>query len=178
MTRAGVRSDEAPVTRPDARAVARLDRAVRQAFLLLDALDRRTLSTLSPPLSNAQYHALAALALVPTQTLGELAARLLCDKANASGLIDRLSEAGLATRVRDPRDKRRVALSLTPLGRETLDRATRLRLGTLQRTLAPLGDGGTAATYEALARLVELLQEAVSGEQEQAVSGEQEAADA
>lgn len=147
--------------------VPRIDRAIRESFILLDALDRRTLSAITPPLTTAQYHTLAALAQVPVQSLGDLAARRLCDKANVSGLLDRLTALGLATRTRDPLDKRRVELSLTPAGREVLERATWARSAALTRALAPLDVTGLSATQHALERIVALLQSAVSAGQEQ-----------
>ena len=146
--------------------VERVDRAIRQAFILLDALDRRTLSRIQPALSNAQFHALAALDLVPSQSLTDLAARRLCDKANASGLIDRLTEVGLASRERDARDKRRVSLSLTPQGRAVLAKARDARLAALGRALAPLESGGLTRTQHAIERVVALLQAAVAEIQE------------
>lgn len=152
--------------------LARIDRAIRQAFILLDALDRRTLGAVSPALTTAQYHALTALALAPSQNLGELAARLLCDKANASGLIDRLSEQGLATRTRDPADKRRVALDLTPAGRDVLARAALARGAALHRALAPLTDSGLRDAEGVLEHVVDLLQSAVTDAQEATAAGE------
>lgn len=148
-------------------AVDRIDQAIREAFILLDALDRRTLATITPALTTAQYHTLAALAQVPSQSLGDLAARRLCDKANVSGLIDRLAEQGLATRLRDPNDKRRVALSLTPQGREVLAKATRVRSAALNRALLSLQASGLGDTQHVLQRLVELLQAAVAASQDQ-----------
>lgn len=142
--------------------VMRIDRAVRQSFILLDALDRRTLAGITPALTTAQYHALAALATAPSQSLGELAGRLFCDKANASGLVDRLIAQGLATRVRDPGDKRRVALNLTPAGHDVLDRATWARSAALNRALSPLDITALTATHHAMEHMVALLQAAVA----------------
>lgn len=152
----------ARIGRVDASAMAQIDRAIRQSFILLDALDRRTLSAIAPPLTTAQYHALAALSQAPVQSLGDLAARLLCDKANASGLLDRLTALGLATRTRDRADKRRVALSLTPAGRDALERATWARSAALTSALLSLDVAEVTATRHALDRLVALLQTAVA----------------
>jgi len=137
-----------------------IDGAIREGYILLDALDRRTLAALRPPLTPAQYHALAGLASQPTQNLGELAGRLLCDRANASGLIERLVVLGLADRVADPRDRRRVILSLTPAGQEALRAAAEARRLALQRVLASLEDAGAAGLEADLSRLVTLLRAA------------------
>ena len=158
------RPETGTISEREAGAVASIDRAIRDAFIYLEALDRRTLAGITPRLTTAQYHALAALALTPTQSLGALATRLLCDKANASGLVDRLSALGLVDRVRDPHDRRRVALSLTPAGQEALAQARHARAAALLRALAPLEVAGLTTMTEALQRLVALLQSAVEDE--------------
>ena len=148
----------------DSGAVMLIEQAIRDAYVYLEALDRRTLARVVPQLTTAQYRALAALALEETQSLGELATRLLCDKANASGLVNRLSALGLVQRRRDPDDARRVALSLTPWGREALALAKHARATALLRALIPLEMGGLTTMTEALERLVDLLQAAVEDE--------------
>ena len=147
-----------------AATVTQIDRAIRDAFILLEALDRRTLAGVATRLTTAQYHTLAALAVVPTQSLGELAERRLCDKANVSGLVDKLVDAGLVHRARDPADGRRVALSLTGEGHKLLARATHARTEALLHALAPLEAPGLTTAGEHLTRLVALLRVAVQEE--------------
>jgi DNA-binding MarR family transcriptional regulator len=113
-------------------------RAIAVAFIYLEALDRATFSSLTPPLTTAQYHALAALAEAPQQSLGSLAKRLLCDKANASGIVDRLEILRLVTRIRAASDRRRVSLSLTPLGVEVLAEASERRAAILHDAFSPI----------------------------------------
>lgn len=134
-----------------------LARDTATAFIHLEALDRKTLAAADPPLTPAQYHALVALSSVPAQSLNGLAARLLCDKANASKMMDRLSALGLATRTADPADARRVVLCLTPAGRAALDRATGLRVAALRGAFAPLQSDELRAMSRQLATLVALL---------------------
>lgn len=148
----------------DAGAVMLIEQAIRDAYVYLEALDRRTLAGVIPQLTSAQYRALAALSLEETQSLSELAVRLLCDKANASGLVSRLNALGLVQRRRDPADARRVALSLTARGREALSRAKHARATALLRALLPPEIGGLTTMTEALERLVDLLQAAVEDE--------------
>ncbi len=50
-------------------------------------------------------------------TIGNMAKYLSCTPATASGVIDSLEKKGLIMRSRDPEDRRRVHLSLTPTGR-------------------------------------------------------------
>ncbi len=151
------RSDCMAELLPRAGATESIDLLIRKAALLLETLDRSTLAAVSPPLTVAQYHALVALSRVPEQSLSDLAARLLCAKANASGLVDRLETLGLVNRHRDTRDGRRVALSLTPAGRDLLDQALRARAAALLRALAPAGLDGLTSLMHELHRLIALL---------------------
>jgi len=146
----------------DAGVVMGIDSAIRAAFIHLDALDRRALSNIMPPITPAQYHVLAALAMQPTQNLGGVAARTLRDKSNASGLVGRLMEQGLVDRVRDPVDGRRVMLSLTPAGRDVLTRATQARMAALRRALTPLELTGLTTIAKRLDQLTDLLRAAVA----------------
>jgi DNA-binding MarR family transcriptional regulator len=57
----------------------------------------------------------------PGMTAAQLAALLHVDPGTMSATLKRLEERGLIERRRDPRDKRRLMLGLSPLGR-TLDR--------------------------------------------------------
>ncbi len=150
------------VAEDDARVTMSIDSAIRAAFIHLDALDRRALSSIMPPTTPAQYQVLAALAMQPTQNLGGVAARTLRDKSNASGLVARLMEQGLVDRARDPVDGRRVMLSLTPAGRDVLTRATQARMTALLRALTPLESTGLTTMAEHLGQLADLLQDAVT----------------
>lgn len=131
--------------------------AIASAFLHLEAIDRQALGRCRQPLTNAQFHALVALAQNPGKSLGELAARLLCDKANASGIVDRLTAMGLATRVRDSLDGRRVVLTLTPAGKSALGEARTLRSEALSRAFATLSTEQRVALGRQFTDLVALL---------------------
>ena len=146
----------------DLAAVRHINVAIREAFIYLDALDRRALAGITPPIMPSQYYALAALAAAPSQSLGQLAVRLLCDKANASGLVDRLQAVGLVDRERDPLDGRRVKLALTPAGFDVLAQATTARSTALLSALQSLQAEGLQATDARLVELVGLLRTAVS----------------
>jgi DNA-binding MarR family transcriptional regulator len=134
-----------------------IGRDIATAFIYLEALDRQTLAGGDPPLTTAQYHALVALSAAPAPSLAELARRLLCDKANASKLMDRLLTLGLATRTPDMEDARKVVLGLTPAGHAALVQATRLRSAALGNVFAPLQGEGLQDMQRHLATLVALL---------------------
>ncbi|HEY7983790.1 MAG TPA: MarR family winged helix-turn-helix transcriptional regulator [Ktedonobacterales bacterium] len=136
--------------------VTQIDEAIRESFLLLDALDRRTLGRLTPSLTCAQYHALVALELLPGASLTALAAKLLCAKANASGIVERLAEDRLVRKEDDPRDARRIRVWLTPRGVEVLAIAKRARHDALTAELAALRRGNDLSLDE-LARMMRLM---------------------
>ncbi|HLJ67797.1 MAG TPA: MarR family transcriptional regulator [Chloroflexota bacterium] len=141
---------------------------VAAVFLRLEALDRSVLGALPRPVTTAQYHALMALAVTPNQSLGALARRLLCDKANASGLVDRMAAAGLVERLPDDTDRRRVVLRLTPDGYAILAAAVRARRDTLARVLGGQDDlHGAAAALRRLAARLENETHPVSEEEQQ-----------
>lgn len=104
-----------------------LSQLVSRCFIWMEALDRRALRTVTPPLTTPQYHALAALARKPDLSLGDLAAQLLTVKSNASGIVDRLEDMGLCESNQDPVDARRIRLSLTTVGTATLRHAHEAR---------------------------------------------------
>jgi DNA-binding MarR family transcriptional regulator len=149
------------LTQPDTVALAEpaqhIGRDIATAFIYLEALDRQTLAGGDPPLTTAQYHALVALSAAPAPSLGELARRLLCDKANASKLMDRLVALDLATRTPNTQDARKVVLGLTPAGHAALAQATRLRAAALGKAFAPLQGEGLQDVQHQLATLVALL---------------------
>ncbi|MGB9111110.1 MAG: MarR family transcriptional regulator [Acidimicrobiales bacterium] len=53
---------------------------------------------------------------------GEIGQHLLVSTGTMTNRLDKLEEAGLVKRLRDPQDRRGVLVELTPDGRETLDR--------------------------------------------------------
>ncbi len=140
-----------------------VDQFIWRSFIYLEALDRRTLGALDPPLTSAQYHALGALERAPGEGLGDLAARLLCAKATASDLIDRLVRLGLVSRQRADQDARRLILTLTHAGQAALDAARQARQAALVQALAPASPPDQVAMARALAQLAALLQAAALG---------------
>ncbi len=140
-----------------------VDQLIWRSFIYLEALDRRTLGALDPPLTSAQYHALGALELAPGNSLGDLAARLLCAKATASDLIDRLARLGLVSRQRADQDARRLVLTLTHSGQAALAAARLARLAALRQALTTASPPDQVAMARALAQLTALLQAAVLG---------------
>lgn len=70
----------------------------------------------------ARFEVLAQLYRVETGlAMKELSARLMVSKGNVTGLIDRMQDAGLIERRRDPTDGRAQIVSLTAKGRKLFD---------------------------------------------------------
>ncbi len=67
-----------------------------------------------------------------------LARESLLSTGAMTNRIDRLEEKGLVSRAEDPRDRRSVLVTLTPAGRELVDRAIEARLKVANHQLAEL----------------------------------------
>lgn len=120
------------------------------------AIERRLDEALEAvELSTPKYSALTKLAEAGEPlALSELAARLTCVRSNITQLVDRLEADGLVRRVEDPKDRRSVRATLTPLGKER-QAAGALRVQELRAVVAETLAG---IECEALERALILLQ--------------------
>ena len=57
-------------------------------------------------------------------SMGELSDRLMVSNGNVTGLVDRLVEEGLVTRVPSPQDRRQSRVTLAPAGKRSFDAMT------------------------------------------------------
>ena len=81
--------------------------------------------------------------------LGELATEFGCDKANITGLVDRIAKRGLLERIGDKQDRRVIRVQLTAKGRRLVRRLKQrleIRLGDLDLPLETTADIITAIT--------------------------------
>jgi DNA-binding MarR family transcriptional regulator len=83
---------------------------------------------------------LNAIALADGASQQELGGHLGLDPSGLVGAIDELERMGLVERGRDPADRRRYALALTPEGTATLGRARRLVSDSARELLGVLDD--------------------------------------
>lgn len=115
---------------PDYEALAAFRHALRK-FLGFSAAAARASGLTTP-----QHQALLAIKGSPgggPVSVGELAGRLVLRPHSAVGLVDRLAARKLVRRSRDPVDRRRVRVRLTPRGEALLERLSAAHCGELRR---------------------------------------------
>lgn len=107
------------------------------------------IADLTPP----QFAALAKLADVGETSQNQLGSLIAMDAATVKGVIDRLKARGLVELSRHDVDKRRLLVSLTPQGRETVERLIPLAETITAETLAPLSRKEATTLLKLLSRI-------------------------
>jgi DNA-binding MarR family transcriptional regulator len=122
---------------------------LRKAHQRHVAIFAARIADLTPP----QFAALAKLADVGEASQNQLGSLVAMDAATVKGVIDRLSARGLVDLTRHDGDRRRVMVSLTARGRETVAQLTPLALDVTAQTLQPLSAKEAANLLRLLARI-------------------------
>ncbi len=140
--------------RPESTAPGPLANRLRVAMIHLG----RQLRHQDPPgMSVTQHLALATVAKRGQMAIGDLAEAERLPSSAATRLADRLEEAGLVVRSRDPHDRRGVQLVITEAGRRMVEERRTAGNAWLAERLSLLSDaerGGLAAALDVVDRVV------------------------
>ena len=107
------------------------------------------IADLTPP----QFAALAKLRDVGETSQNQLGQLIAMDAATVKGVIDRLKARGFVELTRHEVDKRRLLVSLTPEGREAVERLIPLAQKITEETLSPLSAKEIPVFMKLLAKL-------------------------
>lgn len=107
-------------------------------------------------LTAAQFNVLNVLARTEAGlSQRELGDRLVVDRSNVTGLLDRLEKAGWVRRTDDPKDRRIYRVSLTPSGRRIWRQVCPRYDAVLGQVVAGINDRRAKETHALLAQLQE-----------------------
>jgi DNA-binding MarR family transcriptional regulator len=139
---------------PDVLEVA--DRLHSAAIHLLRRVRRQDLATGEGP---ARLSALSLLVFGGPMTPGQLAAAEQVKPPTMTRIVAGLERSGLARRISDSSDARRVRIQATPKGTRLLQRGRKMRIEYLAKQLNGLTEKDLAAVDEVVEILGQLLQE-------------------
>jgi DNA-binding MarR family transcriptional regulator len=119
-------------------------------------LDTTLGDLLETDVTMAQLKALAVIQRQPKCSIGRLSAQLGVGPAAASLLVDKLARSGLAYRVRDPVDGRRVMVQATPDGADLVNRIRQGGHALLENWVGQLADDDLIALNQGVRALAAL----------------------
>jgi len=122
---------------------------LRKAHQRHVAIFASKVADLTPP----QFAALAKLADVGETSQNQLGTLVAMDAATVKGVIDRLKARGLVELTKHDVDKRRLMVSLTAEGRETIERLIPLAEEITAETLQPLSPKEAMTLLKLLSRI-------------------------
>jgi MarR family transcriptional regulator, lower aerobic nicotinate degradation pathway regulator len=104
-------------------------------------------------LTTTQWAALSKLREIQPTSQNQLGRETAMDVATIKGVVDRLVARNLVQTAPDTRDGRRLILSLTPEGEETLVRNLATARAVTEETLSPLTSGERMMLIELLTKI-------------------------
>jgi DNA-binding MarR family transcriptional regulator len=122
---------------------------LRKAHQRHVAIFAARIGDLTPP----QFAALAKLRDVGETSQNQLGALIAMDAATIKGVIDRLKARGYVELAKHEGDKRRLMVSLTPAGRDAVEKLVPLAAQITAETLAPLSAKEAVTFLRLLAKL-------------------------
>src|SRR5437870_11274247 len=152
------------ITNPDTAAAPKIPQLPEEliastTFLLKRlgfAAKERTMKAYEGTGLHPYHHAiLLVLGESAADTQGSIADALGYDRGQLVGLLDELEERGLVERRRDPNDRRRHVVRLTPDGKKALQKLRALAKRIEDEFLAPLSEAERAKLHALLLRLAE-----------------------
>jgi DNA-binding MarR family transcriptional regulator len=150
MTKSKQKSEHPPVV------LGIADRLHSAAIHLLRRVRNQDTATGEGP---ARLSALSVLVFGGPMTLGQLAAAEQVKPPTMTRIVNGLEQSGLATRIADTKDARRVQIRATDKGVRLLQSARNRRIGYLAEHLEALSDKERAAIREAVEILEEVLRQ-------------------
>jgi DNA-binding MarR family transcriptional regulator len=103
-----------------------------------------------------QFRVLVILFSRGPSNLATVAEELEVNPSNASRICDRLIRAGLLRRSESSVDRRQVTLTLTPTGRQLVEKVTRRRRSAIERVLRDMPEAERDALATTLAAFAEV----------------------
>ena len=145
-----------PATRQE---IEDLVRAVRQAHVVLDA--GSVAAQVELGIARTDLATLELVSVGDRLSAGDIADRLRISTGTATGVVDRLVAGGYVARRTDPRDRRRILVSITPKGRRRFREAFQRRWEWLNQVASELSSAELARIVSFLSRMPEMAADGV-----------------
>lgn len=129
--------------------------AIRRIVRAIDLHSRQLVARVG--LTGPQLATLQDVARRGQASPSDLARALSLSGPTMSGIVDRLVARGFLVRTRDPSDRRRILLTLTPSAREAVDAAPSLLQERFRAELAKLEEWERTAMLSTLQRIASMM---------------------